>query len=143
MKDLNLARSEAVKRGQHVTVCKISNTESCDTSANAEGWSDGWLVFVDNAATPGVWEAGEEVLRVYRDTDTTYSWKADNNLEKFVTYTPRGSSNINGWFTYCDGRSIQQARAILINSVGRPALSADSDNNKIYEDGTGNDLDCS
>ncbi len=51
---LNLARSEAIKRGATVTVCKSSNTSAavtatapaCDTSTTAT-WPDGWLVFVD------------------------------------------------------------------------------------------------
>jgi len=40
---LNAARSEAVKRGKQVTLCKSVNGSSC---AGA-GYEAGWIVFVD------------------------------------------------------------------------------------------------
>lgn len=46
---LQLARSEAVKRGMRVTVCKTGDAgtvpSACDATAN---WHEGWLVFVDD-----------------------------------------------------------------------------------------------
>ena len=42
---LTLARSEAVKRGLRVTVCKSADQASCDTSGT--GWQQGWIVFTD------------------------------------------------------------------------------------------------
>ena len=41
---LNLARSEAIKRGQDVSVCASSDGADCD----AANWTAGWIVFVDN-----------------------------------------------------------------------------------------------
>src|SRR5512135_3440893 len=61
---LQLARSEAVKQGTRVTVCKTSNPiaaqASCDSTAN---WHEGWLVFSDGGAR-GVIDSGDILLRV-------------------------------------------------------------------------------
>jgi prepilin-type N-terminal cleavage/methylation domain-containing protein len=44
---LQLARSEAIKRGQSVSICPSSNGSSC---LGAITWNVGWLVFVDRNA---------------------------------------------------------------------------------------------
>ena len=41
--DLNLARSEAVKRGRAVTLCGSTDGATCDTL----NWESGWIVFID------------------------------------------------------------------------------------------------
>lgn len=51
---LNVARSEAVKRGHLVSVCPSASGAVCTATA----WQDGWIVFADNAtsdtATPPI-----------------------------------------------------------------------------------------
>jgi len=59
---VNLARSEAVRRGVRVTLCSAASAGVCRTGAGTT-WPSGWIVFVDDGATPGVIDAGEEVLR--------------------------------------------------------------------------------
>lgn len=120
---LQLARSEAVKRGMRVTVCKTGDAEAvppaCDTTA---GWHDGWLVFVDGG-THGVIDANDPLLRVQGRAHpdvriTTY------NYSHFVSYLPsggsQGSNNLpNGTFEICTAGS---RRDIVINHAGRPRL---------------------
>lgn len=45
---LNYARSEAIKRAQRVSICASDNGIAC---LPANNWKEGWLVFVDDAAT--------------------------------------------------------------------------------------------
>lgn len=53
---LLLSRSEALKRGVPITICRSENTDSilptCATSDSAAlantGWADGWIIFSDN-----------------------------------------------------------------------------------------------
>lgn len=53
--NLLLARSEALKRGATITICKSANAEeagaSCDPSPSVAGsnvgWGSGWIMFVD------------------------------------------------------------------------------------------------
>jgi type IV fimbrial biogenesis protein FimT len=65
---LSYARSEAIRRGSRVTVCKSADpnaaTPACSTTAN---WADGWLVFADNVAAGGslgVLDSGDTLLRI-------------------------------------------------------------------------------
>ena len=51
---LNLARSEAVKRGLRVNLCKTVDRSQC---ADTGGWESGWIMFVD-ANKSGEIEAG-------------------------------------------------------------------------------------
>ncbi len=63
---INIGRSEAVRRGTTVTICKSANpgasTPSCTTSGT---WEQGWLVFVDKG-TAGSYAHGERYLVAYR-----------------------------------------------------------------------------
>lgn len=59
--DLRYARTEALKRGHFVTICRSGGGTGC---AGSNGpWQDGWLVFDDRNAD-GVLDTGEAVLRV-------------------------------------------------------------------------------
>lgn len=50
---LQFARSEAVKRGGRVDICRRNG----DVCANAADWGNGWLVKVNGGAVLRVWEA--------------------------------------------------------------------------------------
>ncbi|WP_265944223.1 GspH/FimT family pseudopilin [Dechloromonas sp. A34] len=45
---LATARSEAVKRGRNISVCKSANSSACTTSGD---WSTGWVIYA-TAGTP-------------------------------------------------------------------------------------------
>jgi type IV fimbrial biogenesis protein FimT len=58
-----LARTEALKRGVRVSVCRTDNGSSCSSDAAQRDWSRGWLVFVDRGMRGKV-EPGDSLLRV-------------------------------------------------------------------------------
>ena len=60
--DLQFARSEAIKRGQNVTVCPSLDGNSC---LNADTWHKGWMVFSD-LGTIGAFDATKESSLRYR-----------------------------------------------------------------------------
>jgi type IV fimbrial biogenesis protein FimT len=61
-----LVRSEAIKQGRLVTVCRSANatsaTPTCDSSAL--DWASGWLAYVESSTTTnvGTFEAAEVIL---------------------------------------------------------------------------------
>lgn len=65
MTTLNLARSEAIKRGTEVGICASDDSVDCDD----DDWSDGWIVFVDNNGDAdgddGSIDAGDVIIRVF------------------------------------------------------------------------------
>lgn len=122
----NLARSEAIKRGWPVTVCKSGNINDASPSCNtAASWKDGWLAFVDNDQD-GVVDTGETRLRVGKpDADSTII-DGGTNYSNFLAYLPSGSSVGNGGgtqgtFSICLN-GIQ--RNIDISNTGRVAVEA-------------------
>ena len=65
---LNLARSEAVKRGLKVSVCPGVN----DTCSGATDWNAGILVFTDDTGTSGVKDGTDEVLQSWPPYNNTF-----------------------------------------------------------------------
>lgn len=60
--DLQLARSEAIKRVTQTTLCKSSNGTACSTTSN---WQSGWIVFVDSNGNESV-DSGETIIKVHQ-----------------------------------------------------------------------------
>ncbi len=136
---LNLARSEAIKRGVPIAVCRTSDGLTCGGS-----WNGGWLVFVNtDNDVPAAVDSGELVLRTYLVQDPAYTFTPNGNFTNFISYLPNGSSNNFGRFTYCDARGLRSARAVLISVTGRARLSRDANGDGIDEDDSGANLVCS
>jgi type IV fimbrial biogenesis protein FimT len=122
---LNLARSEAIKRGAQVSVCKSGNvTASSPTCSTAASWKDGWLIFVDKG-TAGTFDNGSDTrLKVGQPSNSNANINGYTNFANYVAYLPsgmsKGNSLPNGSLDICvDG--VQ--RSIKINSTGRSRLS--------------------
>lgn len=84
---LNFARSEAIKRGDSVTVCSSANGTSCAAST---AWATGWIAFVDAAGTNGVVDAGDTVIQVWPAVDSPLTFTGTRN---FIQYTSNGMPN--------------------------------------------------
>jgi len=86
---INLARSEAVKRGKHVTLCKSDNSSTCVTS---NGWEKGWIVFVDDNGDGQRQTSGtpEELLRVQNSFPGSITISGQDDVENLISYTESG-----------------------------------------------------
>lgn len=67
---LNMARSEAIKRGTRVSVCKTRNPDAESPTCEADaGWEQGWIVFVDNVQDTGnifgMIDGADEIIRIH------------------------------------------------------------------------------
>jgi type IV fimbrial biogenesis protein FimT len=83
--DLHFARSEAVKRGQTVSVCVSLDGGRCATNATA--WHSGWIVFLDRNADQTV-SAGDNVLRIQKAWTSTDTFT--NHSTAALTYNKDG-----------------------------------------------------
>lgn len=111
---LNLARSEAIKRGVNVISCKSANGADCTLAGN---WAQGWIVFADQdgdgAIDPG------ELLRVQGVLGGGNSLIGNGIVfVNSITYQPDGTGT-PGTMSVCDARGNASARAITINFPGR------------------------
>lgn len=120
---LNLARSDAVKRGVNVTVCPSANAGAANpTCASAGGWEQGWLVFTDGN-TRGTVDGTDVALRIKQANGGAASVAGGANFGRFVTYRANGVSlganGPAGTFTICAGGSGGVQRQVIINTTGR------------------------
>ena len=122
---LQLARSEAIKRGQRVTVCKTSTAMAVKPTCDiATAWQQGWLIFVDSG-TRGVVDPGDTLLRVQGSVSAEATITA-NNYSAYISYLSRGSSQgsnglANGTLKVCVAN---KQRDIIINKTGRIRLDS-------------------
>ncbi|MEE9397867.1 MAG: GspH/FimT family pseudopilin [Methylococcales bacterium] len=132
--DLAVARSESIKRGFNVSVCKSNDNATCSGT-----WADGWIVFVNtDNDIPAVVDAGELIIRVSQGSN----WVPSGEYSTHITYSPTGFVNSGGHLKYCDDRGAKFARAVILEISGRTTLSTDSNNNRTHEDENGSDLTC-
>lgn len=130
---LNFARSEAVKNKQRVSICASSNGTSCTGS-----WSEGFIVFQDNAAsdTADVVSLGP-IYRIWPKLTSAGTLTvnrgplgASGAPTSFIRYTPLGTLapidnkpiNISLKLTGCTGKA---ARKISVNLSGFVNVQSD------------------
>ncbi|MBR7801077.1 GspH/FimT family pseudopilin [Undibacterium fentianense] len=98
--NLLLARSEALKRGVRVSICKSATADDaapvCDQSPSSVsnvGWGSGWLIFAD-VDGDGDFEAGDTLLRVQgRMLATSQDGSIiPSNAIEFVTFGSTGQT---------------------------------------------------
>lgn len=135
---LYFAKSEAIKRNVVITICKSDNRVECGGT-----WSDGWIVFVDSNKD-GDRSVSETVISMGRIAgDYRLSWTAFGS-NNYIRFTDKGLTlGQNGTFKLCpnDGDA-RFARAVVISKTARVRLSKDSNSDGIYEDASGNALNC-
>ena len=126
--DINLARSEAVKRRARVTLCKSDGTD-CDTTASA---FRRWIVFVDEG-TPGEVDGSDAILRDSVISSAIPTAAAEGTV---VVYLGSGFPDVEASdlsrVLFCDERGsaitaggLTAARGVAISATGRAVVSRD------------------
>lgn len=117
---LQLARSEAVKRGTLVSVCKSANNATCITSGT---WAQGWIVFVDGS-TAGTLDGTDVLIRAFPALTGNSTLAGSANVANFVSYQANGATSLaagsNGTVSLCPPSPAAVAgRDIQITASGR------------------------
>lgn len=131
---LNFARSEAVKRGARVIVCKVGLIEGTQTPdfarCNKNGdWSNGWLAFADaeNAFAPAssVFEPTEDsILQKHAGLDGM-RLSGNARIAYHVSFLESGKSQQLGTFALVSPQDPKsRGRCIKINRAGRIQIDA-------------------
>lgn len=131
---LNYARSEAIRRGVTVSVCKSANGTAC----GGTNWEDGWIVFVNtDNDSPAVVDTGEEIIRVHQQLAQSITLRPNANYTNFLTYRPDGRVNNIGTFAICHNNQLADAKSITITGTGRARFGNDTNNDGIPEKDSG------
>lgn len=128
------ARSEAIRRGQRVTVCTSADGLTC---AAAGGWNQGWISFLDTTrggATAVVDNANETLLSTGNPLPAGIVIQGNANLVQYVSYSADGLSRSMagaiqaGTIRICSTSTAlgddQRARDLVLNNSGRVASQA-------------------
>jgi len=123
---IHLARSEAVKRGNPVTVCASNNQRQCNAG---NSWTTGWLVFEDTNASgaPAAPASATDarLIRVWYPLEGGSTLGGDVNYLRFFSNgtatwasTPGASRSFTLNIPKCSG---DQKREVSINRLGHVA----------------------
>jgi type IV fimbrial biogenesis protein FimT len=113
---LNLARSEALKRNNRVTVLR--------TGGN---WEDGWQVLLDKNSNRVV-DDDDEIIRIFDAFNPGYTLRTQDHFSDWIAFMPTGESvgkkdsldNEDDIFRLCSNEQIpSDGRSISINMSGR------------------------
>ncbi|MDP3529845.1 MAG: GspH/FimT family pseudopilin [Methylicorpusculum sp.] len=118
----NFARSESIKRGVRITVCKSTNGSSCLTTGS--NWTAGWIVFTDQNNNAAYDSASETLLRVEANPASNITMNA-TDIANYVSYVASGRSQLiaggaqAGTIKVCDDRTGNVGINLTLNTVGR------------------------
>ena len=119
---MNIARSEAVKRGRRVNLCKSADRRQCVASG---GWEAGYVVYVDTDRDGAV-DAGDAALRVQEPATPGITIRGNRPVADYVSYTSLGSARMlngalqMGTFTVC--KTGRNAIDVVLAHSGRARI---------------------
>ncbi len=124
---VQLARSEAIKRGRLVRMCRSDNGTSCATISSTTGWATGWIVFVDNDASGTPVTTGDAIILKQAQFSNFSDITANTNAS--LAFTPfgllqngTGAQGLN--FNWDSGSTIK--KGVCVNFTGRTRIVADN-----------------
>jgi type IV fimbrial biogenesis protein FimT len=117
---LSFARSEAIKRGRQVSMCKSNDGATCDSTL---AWNDGWIVFTDGG-TEGDIDGTDLVLRVGGSLEAV-AIDGGANFGDWISYRHSGVSKgsgglANGTIGICIS---PRGRNVIVSATGRVRVS--------------------
>lgn len=131
---INIARSEAIKRGVQVTIRRSGPT--------AKQWEGGWIIFVDWDADETFGAAGDVtpcqnsaeglptedcLIKTYPALNNGFTFRTNGSTyQHYIAFNPSGVATVGvgDTFRLCDSTADNTiSRAIVLNAVGRAYVS--------------------
>ena len=130
--DINVARSEAIKRGVNVVVCSSANPAEFAGGAHdpdcggANDWDTGWLVFADTNGNGSFSLADDgpgSLIRIGEGqaTGSSVGFSTGDTVISFSNDGLLNDATARSIFI-CDDRGISFSREIIVSLTGRPRL---------------------
>jgi type IV fimbrial biogenesis protein FimT len=121
---LVLARSEALRRQQRITLCAQASGGGCDADGQ---WQQGWRVFVDGNDN-GQQDAGEVLIEAHAALPPGLRLAATSTVKNYFSYGPEGrSATVNGAFMAGTWRFCRASSAVgwlvVSNALGKPRIA--------------------
>jgi type IV fimbrial biogenesis protein FimT len=125
LNSLVLARSEALRRQQRVSVCAQGLEAQCD---NLGRWHQGWLVFADTNHN-GKRDLGEVLIEARPAVPDAMQVGVSNTVKTYFSYNAEGRSAsasgafMAGTWRFCRPDS-SAGWQVVVNALGRPRIEA-------------------
>ncbi len=118
---LHLARSAAVARETHITLCPSASGRSCDD--DHQNWQGGYLVF-ENTNKNHQLDPGEVIISYEMATSEKIKIQSSSRHRNRITFLPQGRS----WFSntsirFCHEDFPDLNRRIVVSNNGRVRLT--------------------
>ncbi|WP_439587205.1 GspH/FimT family pseudopilin [Hydrogenophaga sp.] len=125
---LALARTEAIRRGTRVTMCKSANATGCTTAGS---WAQGWIIFVDTtrSSADAAVDGGEAILASNAAASGNIAMLGSSGVPNFVSFASDGQAKLMngasqaGTLRVCSTAAsladTRRARDIAITASGR------------------------
>ena len=120
---LNLARSEALRRGVAVSLCASSDGATC---ADGGDWSSGWIVFTDDSGAPGVLDSSDQLLQSWGAPQGDVRVQSVGGAVPFVQYQPTGAVLAPAAFAVSGGGCTGAAHQLQVLGTGLVAAQSTS-----------------
>lgn len=122
----SLARSESIKRGNRVVVCKSADGLVCSAG---DDWSQGWIVFSD-LDNDGAVNGGEQIIHKNPAMPAGYSFSGNANVSSYVSFDTQGMTKLTsganqmGTLTLCPPAPAigGSGRDIILSASGRARI---------------------
>jgi type IV fimbrial biogenesis protein FimT len=114
---VQLARSEAAKRGRPVTVCPTTDAVRCGPAGST--WLGGWMVFVNLGDGDPLQRSRDEPLLYVHSPHIVGSIVSNRPYYEFRP----GRRSTNGTTVFCDARGVAAAKAVVVSYTGRPRVA--------------------
>ena len=130
--DMRYARSESIRRGGGVVMCRSSNPEAVTAACNSDasaGWETGWIVFHD-LNNDGARVSAEPVLRAHAPIAAVNTILAAGNTSVFgftATGRLRWPSTTQLQFGSSPVYATDVQRTVCISPGGYARVAVDSD----------------
>ncbi len=117
---LHQARSEAIKSGYRVNLCKTRDRQQC--ADDGAGWEQGWILFIDENQD-GEISGGEPVIRAEGPAGNGITVRGNRPVADYVSYTSLGHARMlsgalqMGTFVVC--KPGQDALQVVLANSGR------------------------
>ena len=127
LSNITTARSEAIKNGSRVVMCRSANplaaTPSC--GGTTDNWSSGWLLFISQD-TNTVYNDGTDILvKVGMPAPSQIEVRSNGSGNNYLVFNPDGTldESAAAQYAFCDDRGTKNGRLITVGLIGRPTLT--------------------
>ncbi len=128
--DLNLARSEAVKRGATVILCRSAAPASSGCGGSSKDWTTGWIVFASQDSNTTYDNGTDIIIKRSEVSSPGMRIMANTAADTAIAFNPDGfkASTGSSVFALCDDRDDdgsydeEYGRQITVIGTGRPGL---------------------